>query len=111
MRCKIAENLKALTALPVFGFEWSGCHYNGKYIERNLAKGAGYIPILNIVVGVLCIGVGITQTKKGLCGASRPALIARGIVTILGGGISLAVVDLAVTVGRIAFRKPHAVVA
>lgn len=106
------NNLKALSAIPVFGFEWSGCHSSDSskneknYVARNVIKAAGCLPILNVAAGAFWIVIGVFANNS-LSDAKRAALIARGVVTIFGGGIPLILVDLAVTVGRIAFREPR----
>ena len=115
--------MRMLSSMPVFGYETRGCHcdnYDHKSKENtstyrgvNAVKVAGCIPVLGgIPAGIIWIEAGVAALKgefsaKKLGNTEHPnlkgaALITRGIITMLGGGIVFALADVATTIGRAA---------
>lgn len=109
--------MRDLTTRPVFGIEWEGCHapihrekfcVKEDYQMRNDRKLIAWLPIANFVVGAHYIEEGIkvlSQGKGDHPELKATAFIARGVITVLGGGILCLFADGVVSATRYFFRK------
>lgn len=67
----------------------------------NLVNCVGYIPILGIFVGAMRLFISIRKWNESHSLSSfHAAMIARGTLEIVGGGLLLLIPDLLVSIGR-----------